>query len=584
MGIFADYKSYKKYEPQYADWKKDKDLAEAQKLEYLKTNPIDEKTKNEEIQRGKALLRAIDVMDEYSQTRAENMEVATQQAVAMMSCFSSYVGMGLGFLSLLLPPVKKGLSKLAERFPKINSYKYFIPAGVGMLASMAVSMCLQSWAASKEVGASRKGRFEAMKNELSDVKNFAVLTEEQKAKQDQIVSKMKTTKDMKKGIAAKKSNLMNPFTFFDVLSEMTSNDYKFNKERKEFNSSLYKGADENKPLSKEDIEKAKKDQQLLHNIIEKVDMASQDYAENVELATGSITAIGMAGGLFTGWLANKLIKLFKVENVMAQKALPMGVGAVLAIGTAIWAASVQKQASRVGRYLAKKELEKDMNNFVYVDTDKTKDVKDAKVQKKQKPNFFKFMVQVFKDNAEYKKYMKTKGVETIKKQKALKDIEITPEQEKEAKRLQKNAFKAFNKLDEKSQQYAESVEAVGQVIGTPIALAGSLVGMGLGSIPMLKAKKAGTFLKTPMWKFIVPMYAGAFLGTIPAILNNIYFTKQQKQASRVAHMLALNEMKDYKNYVDYENLTPEKKVQAGEVKSVEADQKSTSLLSNFKKQ
>ena len=70
VGIFADYKLYKNYEPQYADWKKAKDLSEAQKLEYLKTNPIDEKTKNEEIQRGKALLRAIDLMDEYSQTRA----------------------------------------------------------------------------------------------------------------------------------------------------------------------------------------------------------------------------------------------------------------------------------------------------------------------------------------------------------------------------------------------------------------------------------------------------------------------------------------------------------------------------------
>ena len=580
MGIFADYKLYKEYEPQYADWKAAKDLSEAQKLEYLKNNPIDEKTKNAEIQRGKALLNALDVMDEYSQSRAENMEVATSQAMGTAAYSVNILGIALGTASLKLKSVQNGLNKLIKTFPKLKNYIFFIPGAIGLLGSMAVAMCLQGWAAGKEVGASRKGRFEAMKNELSDVKNFAVLNDEQKAKQEKIASTIQTTGDMKKGTSAKNSNMINPLNALKVFKEMADSDEQFDEERKAFNESLYNGADNSKQLSKTDIENAKKDQQLLHNIIEKVDMASQDYAENVELATASVTSIGLAGGLLTGWIANQVIKVLKITNSKVVKYLPTAIGAAFSIGTAIAAASLQKQASRVGRYLAKKEIEKDMNNFVYVDENKTKDIKDVKVEKKKKPNFFKFIIQAFKNDAEYKKYLKTKGVENIKKQMALKDIDLTPEQIKEAKRLQKNSFKAFSKLDEKSQKYAESIEAVGEVIGAPISAAGGLIGMLIGLAFTKKMLKSCDLTKISKLKLFLPTIGGTLLGVIPGIINNIYFTKQQKQASRVAHMLALNEMQDYKNYVDYENLTPE--TSANEpAKTEEMQKQSTSMLQRF---
>ena len=143
MGIFSDYKAYKKYEPQYAIWKSDKDDKEAKKLEYLKQNPIGEDVKIKEVQRGKALLRAIDVMDEYSQSRAENMEIATQQAMSFMNMLAQYGGLGLGFLAMLLPPVRKGLDALGNKFPSFGKYKYLLPPAVGFLASLGVIASMQ---------------------------------------------------------------------------------------------------------------------------------------------------------------------------------------------------------------------------------------------------------------------------------------------------------------------------------------------------------------------------------------------------------------------------------------------------------
>ena len=166
MGIFQDYKQYKTYEPQYEFWKSRKDLEEAKRLEYLKQNQIDDKTKNEEIQRGKALLRAIDVMDEYSQSRAENMEIATQQAVNAIGQIAVFATTFGCFGLLKFKPIGNAIKSLIKRYPKIGNKFMLLPSILGLLTSMGFTMCLQGWAASKEVGASRNGRFEAMKNEL----------------------------------------------------------------------------------------------------------------------------------------------------------------------------------------------------------------------------------------------------------------------------------------------------------------------------------------------------------------------------------------------------------------------------------
>ena len=38
------------------------------------------------------------------------------------------------------------------------------------------------------------------------------------------------------------------------------------------------------------------------------------------------------------------------------------------------------------------------------------------------------------------------------------------------------------------------------------------------------------------------------LSTVPSILINAYITKEQKKASRVANMMAINEMSDYRQF------------------------------------
>ena len=561
VGILSDYKEYKKFEPQYENWKIEKDTVEAKRLKYLKNFNIDYKTKQESIQKGKVVLRAIDVMDEYSQSRAEDTEIITDQMKSQVGFYSAMVGAIPGGLFLASETGKNFVKTLCAKFPKVKQGTFFqLLGGVFTFIPIFISFAfMEAWASKKEVEASKKGRLEAMKKELSDARNFAVLNEDQKAKVEEIAANMPVTKDMKKGTRAKNSNMLNPFDGLKLTLDMFKSS-NLQKERDAFNEALTKNEDKNKILTEKDIEDAKKDQQLLHNVVEKIDMASQDYSENAELAISAFSTILLAGGSLVTLALDKIMNTSFVKNLPKglQNRLLSFIPLAASIGLAVYTSNVQKEASRVGRYLAKKELEKDLDNFIYVDDEKAKNIKINDIKQKKKPGFFKFLTQVFKDHKEYKNYIKNENVENIKKQRALKGIELTPDQLKEAKRLQKNTFKIFDKLDEKSQKYSESTEAFGNIVFYPILTVCSMIGTSIGML-FAKINKGKTDIKVlketekiaHISRASLPIFIGSVLGAIPAIIANTYITKQQKQASRVAHMLALDEMKDYKNYADY---------------------------------
>ena len=536
--MFGDYKSYKKYAPQYTEWKNARELAEAKRQEYLHQNPS---AKNQDdIKKSKALLRAIDVMDEYSQKKAENTEVATESIIGNATMLVMALGGAVG----LLFRNNKALLRLCSKFVKnqkavSDMAKIVSATGGGILALTAASFPLYAWAAKAETKASRKGRFEAMRKELNDPKIFATLTSEQEKQLEKNLSSLVGQKEVK-----------NPFKnlseSWETVKEMVTDSEEYLKQKTDFEISLIKDKKHfDKKLTSEEIEDAKRDQQLLTKLIEKIDIASQDYAENAELATSVLisTTFGF-GALFT-ILYEKLAQTLKWK----KSAVPTGLGALLMLGATIWGARVQKEAARVGRFKIKQELINNPEQLVYVPDEKTAQIKDIQIASQNKKGFFKFMKEAWKNSKEYDKWKKNEGVLEKKLSKALENIDLTEEQLKDAKRLQHNTFKTFNKVDEKSQQYAESIEALGQSIQVPIVELLSVVGVAIGSKFLVKGMQSKVLAEqmTGWMKYIMSVFG--FM--VPSIGINAYITKEQKKASRVANMLAINEMQDYRNFADY---------------------------------
>ena len=73
-----------------------------------------------DIQRGKILLRAIDIMDEYSQKKAENMEAATEPMIEMGLELASFAGLGLGAFAGSFKPIGQFFARFANFCAKIH--------------------------------------------------------------------------------------------------------------------------------------------------------------------------------------------------------------------------------------------------------------------------------------------------------------------------------------------------------------------------------------------------------------------------------------------------------------------------------
>ena len=156
-----------------------------------------------------------------------------------------------------------------------------------------------------------------------------------------------------------------------------------------------------------------------------------------------------------------------------------------------------------------------------------------------------FLKNAWKDNKAYKKYEKNEGKAERKFFKAVEKVELSDKQIKDAKRLQRNTFKTFNKIDENSQKYAENIEALGQSVSMPILLTFSLISSAFASPYMTKS--IGKSAKSQIENFAKAFFI-MFAGVIPAIGVNAMITKAQKKASRIADMLSINEMKDYREF------------------------------------
>ncbi len=360
MEVLNNYKDYKKYLLEYLSWRDDKDLAIARRLEYLKKNK--DKINPDDIQRGKILLHAIDVMDEYSQSNAEDMEVATEFATSQILSLATMGGMILGAPLGGLKSVKNLAKKISKNVHGAGYIVSILPSVIGMLVGTAAS--------------------------------------------------------------------------FPAIA---------------------------------------------------------------------------------------------------------------------WATKTQVSASRIGRFKAKQEMLNNPALLVYVDENDAASITNVKLPPRQKkPNIFKFFIQLVKDSKEYNKYRKTELLEHLKFNQAVEKLDLSPQQLAEAKNLQMNVFKTFNKVDEKSQTYSESVEAVGEMTKQGVTLFGSLVAMGISVITMLKMLEHPEQIKKSsigkiLGKTMLPF---AFI-SLPVIAIDVYTTKAQKKASRVADMLALKELEDYRHYVDY---------------------------------
>ena len=392
------------------------------------------------------------------------------------------------------------------------------------------------WGNSQQKKASRIGRYQAKQNDLKDITNFVIYTPEQIAQAEEIA---KTIPDKKE-----RSGLIKIIKELQAIGrdEKAYKQWLASKDDKEIEKL------KSLNLTPEQLKTANEDKELIVDAVKEINIKAEEYSENIENAFDTLGMLSWLIAIPAGFVINSVMKLLKLPQKI-RTPISFLVPLLTSISLSTSGTVVQKEASKVGRYVARKDL---LNNparlMAYSDEDMQKAEKvKAPEQKKtvfeKIANSFVFLNTYQKDKKEYNNYKKNIAQKQEKLQKAFEQIPISNEQRKDAEKLQKQVFLAFDEIDEMSQRYSEDVEA-----GCEIAknVMGNLWGLGIGgaSIWIAIAAAKGKFPISKLANTITNIGLKKD-STLRNAVNNLYNTlKKDKKLMHEFHLaLTSNNLK-----------------------------------------
>ena len=394
---------------------------------------------------------------------------------------------------------------------------------VGMAASFLLSFVgINIFAAKLSVDSSKIARFQA-REYLKDPKTFVIYTPEQIEQAKEEIKKHPEwkKKEIEEGLET---------GFFSSIKNLV-------KDRKAYSESVKNDKDESKKvtrtLTKDEIENAKKDKEVIQRTVRIINNEAEKYSQRMEVAgdviMGGTPVLGAIVGGAVSWVCNKFGIIEKyVDNYVSKNAsdetkkryeslkkgkesgkstwkkwqkftksfmrdlgpkergladfakrvkrlgissLTTGTGRNIVLAGAgavvtgfvgmIIGLQLQKSAARAGRYTAKTEMEKDPKNFIGYTEEDYNEVKDIKSDKKSSDvkEILMFVPTAVKQYLAYKDYRNNEFKENQLLQKQLEKQEVSEEQLKDAKNLQRKVFNTFEKVDDNSQTYSETTEA-----------------------------------------------------------------------------------------------------------------------------
>ncbi len=443
-------KNYKTYD----GWEQEQANDEAKRKYLAKTLDLPKDKVELTTEKAKAVFRAADMMDKRSEDNCQNMERTT-------SIISTMILLPLIMMPSIVP-------LMAEKKGKTIANKTLNKLNLGMiLSAVGLSVGIMLWGNGKQKEASRIGRFQAKQHELKDEKNFVIYTPKQ-IEAAKIIAKQMPNKKDSKGISEA----------FRAMKQMSKDKVEY---KKWLDEKIKNPEDVKKILdaefTPEQMKQGEEDKEIITNIVKDVNMKAEDYSEKTESVFDTLTILSFLGTIPLTVGINKILKHVKSIPKDMKVFVPFISGLTFALGMLGWSTNEKKNASRVGRYVKRQEILKDPESLIAYTPEQMERVKGVKAEKlkqgfidKMSGNF-SFLKTYLSDKKKYNHYLKTEVKDNEKLYDALKQTEISSEQLKDAKNLQKNTFRTFDKIDEMSQRYSEDTEAATELAKQGLGLA-----------------------------------------------------------------------------------------------------------------
>lgn len=539
----------------YKKWEAEQDDAEFQRQELKKRVPKSKEELEQAAQYGRTLIESINIMDQYATDKAQDVEMASQLALSIGLNVLMGASWGIGFLIERMPKVKDYLAKLPESGIE---KKLLLPTIKTMALPILCVPFLVAKFASYEKEAARTARYQAREKKLKDPQNFVIYSKEQIAKAKEIAKTLPNPIDKKKNGLNMFANYSDSAKSIKTILQDHKNYLKWKEEYLKAEINKKESLDHLEFTNKE-LDEAKNNQSNLLRTVRKIEVNSQNYQSDVEMTLNIILGFDAIFGAAIGLMASGIVHLLQKVKAISpdskyavsiKSAAPIITPILLTVLTTSYATKMQKDAARVGRFKAKQELLNDPYSFINYSEEQLSSVKNIKAPKESDKNIltkikksFSFFFQLKKDYNAYKKYQETSYKEEQKLNEALKQINTTDEQMKEARSLQKNAFTTFEKIDEMSQRYVADVEAA-----TDMAKDSAVMGTNFLSQIASYCLLAKTTSAQQLNKIIQSFYPMLMPLIVKAPIE-IEATKIEKQAGKIGIMKAMQELEDPRLFI-----------------------------------
>lgn len=571
MEFFETIRLVRKNWQPYKVWELEQQKKEKQNEELIKKYPPTPKELEHAKQYGRTIVDVINTMDQHSIDKSEDAALMVGGIKTLGKITLSAIVAGVSMLFL-------------KKHPNIP-LKANLPPSIIAILSTGTFMSLYSmitliWTAQMEKQASRIARFQTRRDDLKDTRHFVIYTQKQINEAEKIAKTLPEVKE-KNQLTLKQS--LNPIESFMQAKKTTTRlrkDYTSYLEWKkdyQIAENLKKDKFKNMSLSSETLSKAEKDRDNITNTIRKIENSSLNYLMNMKTAMMSALIIVEGTAICIGLCVLKIIEHLQKKKVIKDKTTIGGTSKLFSVklapflGLFVLAPSIKllKDASRIGRFKAKQELLANPQNFIAYDNEQRKKTQNT-IKPDNKPISFVAKLkkdlqdirQLQKDAKEYYHYKKTTRKEELKLDEALKQIKITDEQLNEAKNLQKQAFYAFEKMDEKAQRFTDDTEAGVNIarimIMKPINIAASvLTFVYYGKIAAIRGN--GKLKEFPdIFKVLKHFKAKDVIKVVgisltPQIIDALLTLKNiqiEKEAGKIGVMTAMQDLEDPRNFID----------------------------------
>lgn len=503
-------------------------------------------------QYGNVVINVIDKLDQESIDKSTDALIAINTIFSLPTLLAPFIGGLGGYLT-------SKASKNLQNQKKISIFN-------GALIGSGIYFILREFISSQlEKETTRIARFQTRNNELKDISNFIINTQEKNNKNE--FSQSKISKD---STTSKLSAVETYKNAFNTLKEMKKNykQYKEWKNNLKIKETKAKEKLENIQFTTEELNKAQKDRNKLINTIYKLELASNNEEINFQFAIDLVQFAAKISGatlatLLCLTIPQKTAKIKAQSNLVKYTKLliPFAIPTFSLYLTAILA-KFQKDSAKLGRYEKKKELASNKENFITFEDSKRKQINLSNDSQEDK-NLVKNIINDIKSIKTMPKRLNEmySSYKLPQEQAFDTNIKYSNKQIKDAELLQKQLFYTFEKIDEKSEGFSDDVDVILKTIKTGIGTAVNVF-FNIYALNLLTQKlkdfnnqKIPNFFeglklmknlerKDMIGIFVVPYV----IKTIICLVLDSLLASCRKKTNKVGVMTAINELKDEKLY------------------------------------